>query len=795
MLLVYSGIAWLTGIFIGSFLKLPLWALLPGLLPFLLVFFFRQHRKQITLACVCLFALLGGAVRYDSAATINANQTAQNYTDKGVVEIRGTVSAAPDIRDTYAQIILKVTGIKSADIWQTSEGKVLVFASLYPEYAYGDSLTIQGTLTTPQQVDEFDYPGYLADQGIFSLAVFPEVTSVERHQGFSLLGSIYKIRVTLAQKLAEVLPEPQASLAQGILLGIRGNIPPALQKNFTITGTTHILAISGVNLNILSGILVATGAWLFGKRRQVYIWLALTAIWAYALLTGVEPPVVRAAFIVSLFLCADLLGRQHSLMTGLALAAGIMTAITPRVLWDVSFQLSFLAMLALVYVVPYLQNTGKNLVTTIAGEEGIVATSLKWITDSFSVTLGVTLVVWPLLARYFGVFSIVSPVATLLILPVLPAIMLFSALSAIGGLIFLPLGTVLGWVAWLFLSYMLAVIDSLAKLPAAALQTSSIHPLVVIGYFVILTAVVLLAHRSKKSLAWQNRFFYSLSRIPLKWVLPPLTVLVVLSTAFVFTLPDKDLHVSYLDVGQGDAILIQMGNQDILIDGGPSRQALNRELGKKMPFWDRTIELVIVTHPHADHLTGLIDAVSKYRVQQVLEPMTNSVSPLWLEWEELVTSKKIKVTSAQTGQTINLTDRGISLDIIHAPESLDGDSLDNEGIVLRLSDGKVSFLFTADISATTETELLMSRAPLKSTVLKVPHHGSEYGTSGEFLAVVEPVIAVISVGANNEYGHPAKETLLRLSGIIGQEHIYRTDLNGTITLTTNGENLWLTKDR
>lgn len=794
MLLVYFSLAWLAGIFLGSACDLPAWTLALALLPFPVIFFRRQYLKQIVFISLCLLAFLGGILRYDAAMPQVTTTSIQNYNDTGTVEIRGTVTAAPDVRDVYTQLTIRVDEVNRDGEWQPAAGRALVFVSRYPEYIYGDVLQLKGMPVTPQKLEDFDYPGYLADRGIFTLVAFPKTELLDTGKGFAPLGWVYAFREKLAEKLAEVLPEPQASLAQGILLGLRGNIPDDIKDEFTVTGTTHILAISGVNLNIVAGLLVAAGVWLLGKHRRVYIWLALAAVWIYALLTGFNPPVVRAAFIVSLFLAADLLGRQHSLLTALAFAAGIMTAFTPRVLWDASFQLSFVAMLGLLYTAPPLQRLGRTIVGKIAGETGFLAATLRWITDSAAVTLGVTVLLWPLLAYYFGLFSLVSPLATVLILPALPAVMFGSAFAAVAGLACPPLGIAGGWVAWLFLSYVLLIVNGGAQLPAAALATGSLSPGLLAGYYIVL-AGAFFAWRYRRQLAvFAGKMLDRLGKIPLKWAAPPLATLIVLCTVFNFTLPDNRLRVSYLDVGQGDAILIQSGSQDILIDGGPSPRELNRALAAQMPFWDRTIEMVVVTHPHSDHLAGLVDILQKYRVRQVLLPATDSGAALWQEWLRLMAVKNIPSTTAVTGQRISLGGEA-RLEVIAAPAPGSAGTLDDEGLVLRLLNGSVSFLFTADITAATEMELLMARAPLPSTVLKVAHHGSATATSDEFLAVVKPVLAVISVGAENDYGHPSPEALSRLAEAVGDEHIYRTDRNGTIELITDGERLWLTADR
>ncbi len=282
-----------------------------------------------------------------------------------------------------------------------------------------------------------------------------------------------------------------------------------------------------------------------------------------------------------------------------------------------------------------------------------------------------------------------------------------------------------------------------------------------------------------------------------KWVILSLVAAAIMVWLFAVTTPDNNLHVSFLDVGQGDAILIQKGNQQVLIDGGPSPQAIGLGLGEKMPFWDRTIELVVLTHPSADHVTGLVEVLNRYNVKQVLYPDLAYASEIYGEWLRLVQEKGTKCTLAQAGQQIDLGGR-VVLEVLHPPIPLltgTESDIDNNGMVLRLSMGEISFLFTADTMWETELELIHNRANLNSTVLKVGHHGSDTSTTPRFLAVVNPRLAVISVGADNEYGHPADEVMTRLREKTGMENIYRTDEDGTIEFITDGERMWVKKGK
>jgi competence protein ComEC len=277
----------------------------------------------------------------------------------------------------------------------------------------------------------------------------------------------------------------------------------------------------------------------------------------------------------------------------------------------------------------------------------------------------------------------------------------------------------------------------------------------------------------------------------------PLLIVAILAWSVALTAPDDKLHVSFLDVGQGDAVLIQTPNgQNILIDGGPDPQKINLELSKKLPFWDRTIDLVVCTQPQADHVTGLVEVLKRYKVKQVLDPGVSYNSSIYQEWLNVLEERGTEYNIARAGQEIDLGN-GIGMEVLNPPESLfqgTSDDVDNNGVVLRLNWGQVSFLFTADIREDIEFKLISQRANLKSTVLKVSHHGSKTSTSQQFLAAVDPEVAVISVGADNPFGHPSPEVVERLINRLGEDNVYRTDEDGTIELITDGEQLWVQTD-
>ncbi len=251
----------------------------------------------------------------------------------------------------------------------------------------------------------------------------------------------------------------------------------------------------------------------------------------------------------------------------------------------------------------------------------------------------------------------------------------------------------------------------------------------------------------------------------------------------------SELEVDFLDIGQGDAILIKTPyGQNVLIDGGPDNMIIKR-LSENLPWWDRKIDLMILTHPHDDHVGGLNDVIKRYQVKKILYTGVVHNSPAYFNWLELIKDSHIPLVIIDRPQVITLGD-DCYLDILYPRHSLLGqgvDNLNNSSIVAKLVYKEAKFLLTGDIEIETEQELINSKADLTAQVMKACHHGSDTSNSKEFLQAVQPNIVVIQVGAENKFGHPSRRVIKRLERIGAK--IYRNDLDGTVKLYSDGQKI------
>ena len=773
--LIRLVIAWFLGIFLARWLAAPPTIFLPLMLAALATLALTRRHSRVRTAAALALAMILGAARLALAQPHITPRHIAFYNDSGFYTIHGKIAAEPDVRDTTTNYRIATETITGDDgVSRPIHGLLLVKAARYPEFRFGDTVDIRARPETPPVFDDFSYRDFLAIRQIYSYARRPHITRIAPPPRFSLWAAIFRLKDRAAATVNRILPEPEASLLNGILLGIRGGIPPDLYEQFNATGTSHIIVISGSNISLVVALLLLAGQRLVGRKRAT--WLALVGVALYTVMVGADAAVVRAAIMGGLYVFALQLGRPNATRNTLFAAGWLMTAQNPLVLWDVGFQLSFMATLGLVALVPLLNAIGGRWIPPHS-----------FLAEAVWVTLAAQIATAPLILYQFGRLSAVSLLANFLIVPAQPPVMLAGGAATAAGMIFLPLGKLLGWLVWLPLAWTVAVVQWSAGMDWAQVSL----PRTPLWLMILLYAAI------GASVFWLNRRFRRKFFAPAPMAIPRTAIFaavgalaVALTAAAIFpTLPDGNLHVAFLDVGQGDAVLITAPHgQQLLVDGGPSEVTVLRRLAAEMPLWDRSLDVVVSTHPDSDHLTGLLAVERRYAVGTVLVSDMRGDSSLAQAWQAETAGS---VITARAGMQFRLDD-GVSVRVLNPGEqSAQFPDSNNHSVTLLVQMGRVRFLLSGDLEAPGESALLAMGQDVHATVLKSPHHGSKTGSSDAFLDAVQPQLVVISVGKDNRFGHPAPEVLARYAahGI----SVLRTDRLGTVELVTDGRSLWLAR--
>ncbi|MFH1657199.1 MAG: ComEC/Rec2 family competence protein [bacterium] len=452
---LYFCLSFIAGIFLASFTRFSF----PGFLifAFILISVFWKHKKIVIFGlCVLFFSF--GLWRHQSALL--------DPVSSGEVELVGRIVAEPDKRDSYTNLTVQTA----------ANGRVLLTVSRYPEYQYGQELEIKGELKVPPVFDEFNYQDYLLKEGISSVMYSPEVKLRETKAtlGVKAYAAILKFKDKLRESIRENLSPPQSSLLAAIILGDKSRLSTELKNKLNITGLRHITCVSGMHIIILSGILMSSGLALGLWRGQAF-YFALAFLFLYILLIGAPPSAIRAGIMAGMLLYAQKIGRRGTSDRALVFAATLMLLVNPFLLKsDIGFQLSFLAVLGIIYFLPFFQ----NWFYFIPG---------KSIRDIIAMTFAAQVFTLPILIYNFGYFSLVTPLTNLLVVPLLPSVMIIGFIFVLGG-------TFLSLPLWLLLTYLVKVIDYFSRLSFASINLEISWPVFLFFYL----AWGLLAWRLKK---------------------------------------------------------------------------------------------------------------------------------------------------------------------------------------------------------------------------------------------------------------------------------------------------------
>ena len=664
------------------------------------------------------------------------------------VSVQGALRIDPRLEGDRWSAILDVRAVRWDEgaasvretVWLSGRGDA-------PTAVRGDRLAVEGTLEVPE---ESGFAGFLLRRGIVAEL---RVSDAERigSAAFAPVRWAQSVRAVLGRSIVETFPPREAGLLLGLALGDDSMLDPVVERDFRASGLSHLLVVSGGNVAMVLLPVLALGGALRWSRWPRFA-LGLGTVAFFVVLTGAEPSVMRAGVMAGLALIGVLLGRPRSSGSVLAGAVVALLMLDPSLVWAVGFQLSVAATAGMVALATPIAERMRFLPRPVALAAGA----------TLAAQVGVT----PVLLFWFHEVPLSTILANILAFPVVAPSLLLGLLAAGTGLVFEPLGRLLGALALIPMRYLEAVADRLARAPVPWITGGGMATLVV-GLLAAL------------ALALWLRSGRRLPRAAIASVLA-LTPLVVWTSATAAG-PPAALTVRFIDVGQGDATLLTSpGGAAILVDGGPDPAVVATEL---VSLGVRRLDLMVATHPHADHIVGLPAVLARMPVGLLLEPGCTDDSPDHAELLEAAGAEGVPTRAPRAGELLWVGD--IRLQVLAPTACWEGTDSDpnNDSIVLLASIGRDTVLLTGDVEIPAQEALLDAGVGLEADVLKVPHHGGATSVP-EFFAAVDAEIAVVSTGQPNPYGHPTPEALawIRATGA----RIVRTDLAGDVVITFEG---------
>lgn len=578
-------------------------------------------------------------------------------------------------------------------------------------------------------------------------------------------GAFADLRAALGEPLRRLVPEPESGILLGVALGDRAGIGPDLAYAFARSGTSHLLAISGFNMTLVAS---AVGALLRGhagpRLRAV---ATVSAVVLYSLLVGLGASVERSAVMAAITALGLALGRRAAAANGLCAAVALMLALDPGTVGDASFLLSAGATAGLLAFQAPLAARFARLPSLVG--------------DGLAATLAATAPTLPLVAGIFGRISLVSPLANLIVVPLFPALMATSVATVAAGGVSLDLARPFALASYLVAFAVRAVVEGAAAVPLAAVDVPR-GPVSALVIAAACCAVTLAARRVRlriPPLALPRPRVPRPARRAIALACASLAVALAIAGGLAMAAAPA-FRIRALDIGQGDAFLVEAAGKVALIDGGPDPARLLAELGASLPAWRRRIDVVVLTHAHVDHGAGLIAVLDRYEVGLAVAPRGLNAGPLADAWNARIGARGIARADVAAGSSVRL---GAARIRVLAPN--DDPLVDVPSLVLRFELGPASVLFSGDATDAAQADLLLAPDALRARVYVPPHHGAASPYARALVAAVRPELALISVGLDNRYGHPTADTLAALGGV----PTYRTDRDGTIEVSADGARL------
>ncbi len=693
-------------------------------------------------------------------------------------------------RESNGKTTLLVSLISLSNEFDSVEVEGKAYVALYAnkrtkekpkQIPYGSFISFRSIIQPPsdeRNPGEFSYREYLALNNIYAtMSVFGySNVSVSGYREPNLFFEylIFPSKEFVVKTISTAMKGDEANFLTGLLLGDRTDLSEEIKSAFMNTGTIHVLAVSGSHVVLVAEIIfVVVGLLRFSRKPKTI--LAIAALIYYMFLTGATPSVVRATLMMIIMTIGKLFEERTDVYNVLGISAVIIFLIEPKQLFDVGFQLSFSAVFSIVYFYPKL-----NALITKIPEPLEELKIMQWLWQLFAVSLAAQIGTIPFTAFYFGKISVVSLFANLVVVPLVGVIVTIGLSGALLGIFSMWIASCFSEVNSVTAIVTLNFVKWAEQVPYAVINTATFGLKATLIYSALTAFLFNIGNR----LIRKRILFASL------------TVANILLFASFSEASEKKLRITFLDVGQGDGAVIQCPDgKTIVVDAGPKTPGYDAGERNVAPFLKRngisTIDAVITTHPHADHLGGVPYLLRHFSVMRTIDAGQRERSDQFIDYEAL--QKNSDHVTTRAGAMLSYG--GARLYVLHPTEHfLDTDSsngytdLNESSIVFKLLYGKTSVLFTGDAEMDAEKQIVDVYGNfVKSDISKAGHHGSSTSSSEYFISAVSPSEAVVSVAKFNKFKHPSKRVMQRYK--MAGATIHRTDVEGAVIFESNGRSL------
>lgn len=737
---------------------------------FLAIYFFLKKQTQyLLLTCLVFSLVIFGGLRTHSILN-------SQFIEAKNTKINALIIDEPSLKRNKYRFLVKS---------QSKDTKGLTFiATINKKYLatkpkYGALVALAGEIKPPSyptNPGQFDYGSYLKQKGVAGLFKLKSLKVIEPRFGNPFKRLAYYLKKKILAINNQTLPYPYSDLYTGLVFGDHGTqLPDDMSDNFQKVGLMHLLVVSGSQVALLSGILLSIFRIFQCSNNITYILVTASNILFY-FITGGGASIFRAVLMSQVALGIKMLKRNSDIYHIIACTALIMLLLNPISLFNLGAQLSFIATFALLFGVPKI--------TSLFPENWP-----KLIKETLSVSLAPFIFTTPLIWYAFQNISPISILSNLIVINWIEFLVVVGFFSTVIGFVLLPLTQIINNFCLVVMIILDKLVSFLANIPFSVIYITKPSILVVLILYVLIIFVLnAIQFKKTKKLVYAFIAFLLLLFLLL---LPSL-------------LPSKYMKVTFIDVGQGDSILIETPNKrTILIDAGDLKRdfktgAVVSDAGKNivMPILNykgiNKLDLLISTHFHNDHIGGVPYILSNIVVGTALD--NGGYHKHCQNYYDVIKKKAIKRVAVRAGQAIKL-DKSVTLNILYpinpdtTPKNYFEDNENNNSIVVKLSYKDIDFLFTGDLEHEKEEALVsLYQEKLNSEVLKLGHHGSNTSSSEEFIDTVSPIFGIVSVGKKNKFRHPSKKTLARFHN--RKIKTIRTDKKGAIEFLTNGKILF-----